>query len=49
MSTTKLCLPNTASEVLSVTTKLFNLDLKIGQNILCYLFASDWLCGSALK
>ena len=33
--------------MLSVTTELVNLDIEMGQNILCYLFASAsalWLC-----
>ena len=33
--------------MLYVTTDLVNLDLEIGQNIPCHLFASAWLCGSA--
>ena len=37
------------NEVLSVATELVNLDLKMGQNISCHLFASVCLCGSASK
>ena len=37
------------NEVVSVTTESVNVDLKMRQNIPCYLFASAWLCGSASK
>ena len=33
----------------NVTTKFVNLDLEMGRIILCYLFGSSRLCGSALK
>ena len=35
------------NEVVSVYTESVNLDLQIRQNILCYVFASARLCGSA--
>ena len=34
---------------LSLSTESVILNLEMGQNILCYVFASVWLCGSASK